>query len=391
MRNDVQCELLAERERVEKLLVQRGRDHPHIIAWPFRPRQTHIPCNPPLSPAIIEDTHQSYEKAQQRYIQTDISRKPSELTELAATMEAVRSVLQPITHNLPAPIRDVGVSLLGPQCYTTLLDEIDISDTACLKLAVSKGLGVGIIGASSIVKVPQILKLVSSQSGEGISVLAYVLETAAYLVGLAYNVRNGFPFSTFGETALIMAQNVMITALVLHYKGRSSAAGGFVAALAACVFVLFGESFLDMGMLKWLQAGAGVLGVASKVPQIMAIWQQGGTGQLSAFAVSWSCVRFLVFRVRGLMCLATGLQLPRGIAVSNLHDAAGGGRQVDIVRLHIWLCAQRCAGVADGVLLERAVGEGQGQEEGGAGAGAGKEQVDFDCKGQTYDSSAWIG
>jgi mannose-P-dolichol utilization defect protein 1 len=35
-----------------------------------------------------------------------------------------------------------------------------------------------------------------------------------------------------------------------------------------------------------LQAGAGALGVASKLPQIITVWQQGGTGQLSAFAVS---------------------------------------------------------------------------------------------------------
>jgi len=34
-----------------------------------------------------------------------------------------------------------------------------------------------------------------------------------------------------------------------------------------------------------LQAGAGVLSVASKLPQILTVYRQGGTGQLSAFAV----------------------------------------------------------------------------------------------------------
>jgi len=38
-------------------------------------------------------------------------------------------------------------------------------------------------------------------------------------------------------------------------------------------------------MMGMLQAGAGLLGVGSKLPQIWAIWSQGGTGQLSAFAV----------------------------------------------------------------------------------------------------------
>lgn len=204
-------------------------------------------------------------------------------------MEALRSALQPlrpITASLPGPIHDLGVSLLGDVCYKTLILQLDPTDSVCLKLAISKGLGIGIIGASSIVKVPQILKLVNSKSSAGISFLAYVLETSSYLISLAYNVRNGFPFSTFGETALILCQNVVITVLVLNYSGRASVAALFVAALAVSAATLFSSSILDMKTLGYLQAGAGVLGVASKIPQIAAIAQEGSTGQLSAFTVS---------------------------------------------------------------------------------------------------------
>lgn len=200
-------------------------------------------------------------------------------------MDALRSAVQPITHNLPGPIRDLGVSIIGDACYKTLLLDVDPSDQECLKLAISKGLGIGIIAASSIVKVPQILKLVKSQSASGVSFLAYLLETSSYLISLAYNIRNGFPFSTFGETALVLGQNVIISVLVLNYSGRATMAALFVAALAASAVTLFGDGLLDMKQLSYLQAGAGVMSVASKVPQIAAIWSQGGTGQLSAFAV----------------------------------------------------------------------------------------------------------
>ncbi|EON62618.1 hypothetical protein W97_01842 [Coniosporium apollinis CBS 100218] len=201
-------------------------------------------------------------------------------------MDALRSALQPITHNLPTPIRNLGLSLLGPHCYQTLLHDIDpLSDPACLKLAISKGLGIGIIGASSIVKIPQLLKLLNSQSSEGISFLSYALETSAYLIGLAYNVRQGFPFSTYGETALIAVQNIVIAALVLQFAGRTAGAAAWVAGLAAAGYALFDGRTVDAPTLSWLQAGAGVLGVASKAPQIWANWRQGGTGQLSAFAV----------------------------------------------------------------------------------------------------------
>ncbi|KAI0410105.1 hypothetical protein F4802DRAFT_14746 [Xylaria palmicola] len=203
-------------------------------------------------------------------------------------MESLRSALQPLqplTRSLPAPIRDLGVSIIGETCYKTLILDLDPTDSECLKLAISKGLGIGIIGASSIVKVPQILKLVQSRSASGVSFLSYLLETSSYLITLAYNIRNGFPFSTFGETALILGQNVIITVLVLNYSGRASMAALLVAALAVSFVTLFSGNILDMQTLGYLQAGAGVLGVASKIPQIAAILQEGGTGQLSAFTV----------------------------------------------------------------------------------------------------------
>ncbi len=209
-------------------------------------------------------------------------------------MDAIRPILQPVTQNLPVPIRDLGVSLIGPQCYKSIILDIDLTNTQCLTLAVSKALGLGIIAAASVVKVPQLIKLINAQSGEGISILSYLLETAAYLVGLAYNVRNKFPFSTYGETALIAIQNVAIASLVLHYGGRSAGAAVYVAGIAGALYALFSEGVVDMGTLAWLQAGAGVLGVASKVPQIWTIWKEGGTGQLSAFAVCSSLALFLL-------------------------------------------------------------------------------------------------
>ncbi|KAF5971345.1 mannose-P-dolichol utilization defect 1 [Fusarium bulbicola] len=200
-------------------------------------------------------------------------------------MDALKSAITPITHNLPAPIRDLGVSIIGETCYKSLLLDVNIEDADCIKFAVSKALGIGIIAASSIVKVPQILKLINSKSAEGVSFLSYLLETASYIISLAYNFRNGFPFSTYGETALIVGQNVIISVLVLNYSGRASLAAVFVAALAGTVATLFPENVVDAQTLSYLQAGAGVLSVASKLPQILTIFQQGGTGQLSAFAV----------------------------------------------------------------------------------------------------------
>ena len=203
-------------------------------------------------------------------------------------MDVLRTTLQPLTHSLPAPIRDFGISLLGTDCYKTIIVDIDLTSTQCLKLAVSKALGIATVAGSSVVKVPQIIKLLSSQSGAGISFLSYALEISALLTTLAYSARNGFPFNTYGETAMIAAQNVVISLLVLRYTGKPVLAAVFVAALASAGYSLFNEGMIDMQTLTYAQMGAGLLGVASKLPQVWTIYSEGGTGQLSAFMVSES-------------------------------------------------------------------------------------------------------
>jgi mannose-P-dolichol utilization defect 1 len=43
------------------------------------------------------------------------------------------------------------------RCYVSLVENLHISDTVCLKLAVSKGLGIAIVLGGVVMKVPQLL------------------------------------------------------------------------------------------------------------------------------------------------------------------------------------------------------------------------------------------
>ncbi|OJI81305.1 hypothetical protein ASPTUDRAFT_127391 [Aspergillus tubingensis CBS 134.48] len=202
-------------------------------------------------------------------------------------VDPLQPLLRPVVSALPEPVHDAIVSLIGSSCHNSLVVDLDVSkDPACTSLAISKVLGIAIVGASGIVKVPQILKLISSRSSAGVSFVSYALETASLLITLSYSVRNQFPFSTFGETALIAVQDVVVGVLVLTFAGRSAAAAAFIAVVAASVYaLLFDQTLVDAQTMSMLQAGAGALGVASKAPQIYTIWREGGTGQLSAFAV----------------------------------------------------------------------------------------------------------
>ncbi|KAI5284346.1 hypothetical protein KEM54_001403 [Ascosphaera aggregata] len=200
----------------------------------------------------------------------------------------LRPHLQPIIASLPPQVHDFLISLLGEKCHSNLILHLDvISNPDCLVLALSKGLGLGIVTLSSVVKVPQIIKLLKSQSASSVSFVSYALETASLLITLAYNARQNFPFSTYGESAFIAVQDIVIALLVLAFSGKKAGAGAFLAAVVGVVYALMfsGETIVDNEKMGFLQAGAGLLGISSKIPQIFTIWKEGGTGQLSAFAV----------------------------------------------------------------------------------------------------------
>lgn len=272
--------------------------------------------------------------------------------------QTLRAILTPITHRLPAPVQELATMLLGDSCYRSLVHNLTISDSVCMKLAVSKALSLAIVAASSVVKVPQMIKLINSGSAEGVSFIGYLLETASLMVTLVYNVRNKFPFSSFGETAFIVVQNVAICFLVLEYSGKGNMGTMLIAALAGAGFLLFNSDIVSAELLQYLQMGAGAVAALSKLPQIIAIFREGGTGQLSAFTVSLTIPSALVDTSRTdehkLTILSNaGLLLPLRLPLAHLHNPARSPRQSHPLLIRCRLRSQRRSRAADGPLLER--------------------------------------
>ncbi|KIY64103.1 mannose-P-dolichol utilization defect 1 protein [Cylindrobasidium torrendii FP15055 ss-10] len=188
-----------------------------------------------------------------------------------------------ITKNLPAVIRDLGVSIVGEQCYTSLVENLNFQDVDCLKYSVSKGLGLGVVVGGSIVKVPQIGLIWNARSARGLSLPAYILETLSYAISLTYAMRNDYPFSTYGENAFLTIQNAIITLLITFFgpspTGKISLiSSGFTGTMAALQAV-------PKETLALLQMATLPLSLSAKLPQIYSNYTSGSTGQLSAFAV----------------------------------------------------------------------------------------------------------
>lgn len=198
-----------------------------------------------------------------------------------------------ITRNIPWFIKDLGVAIIGQKCYASIVEDLNLSDVECLKYSLSKGLGVGIVVGGSIMKLPQLLLILSARSARGISLSSYAIETFCYLVTCAYSYRNGFPFSTYGENVFLGLQNIVITLLIIYFPSSTlrrslsspsnlpKVAGAAIASVALIVALVN----LPKETISFLQMTTLPLGLFSKLPQIVQNHRAKSTGQLSSFAV----------------------------------------------------------------------------------------------------------
>ncbi|XP_045839682.1 mannose-P-dolichol utilization defect 1 protein isoform X2 [Meles meles] len=125
------------------------------------------------------------------------------------------------------PFKRALVPLLLPEkCYDQILVHWDLLHVPCLKILLSKGLGLGVVAGSLLVKLPQVLKILRAKSAEGLSLQSVVLELVAVTGTMVYSITNNFPFSSWGEALFLMLQTVTICFLVLHYRGQTVQGAG---------------------------------------------------------------------------------------------------------------------------------------------------------------------
>lgn len=96
--------------------------------------------------------------------------------------------------------------------------KFDISDKECLKITISKGIGFLIVLGAGILKIPQILKILSASSVEGLSQFTLYIETVIFMQTGAFGRFSGLSFSVYGESLIIMVQNYVIILLIWYYN-----------------------------------------------------------------------------------------------------------------------------------------------------------------------------
>ncbi|XP_034020837.1 mannose-P-dolichol utilization defect 1b [Thalassophryne amazonica] len=180
------------------------------------------------------------------------------------------------------PLKGVLLAYIMPEsCYDEFFLNFNFLDVPCLKIVLSKGLGIGIILGSVLVKMPQIIKLMGAKSAEGLNFSSVVLELLAITGTMSYSIAKSFPFSAWGEALFLMLQTVIIGFLIQHYGQRTFQGLLFVVLYFGLLVILL-SPLTPLSVVTMMQAFNMPAIVISRLMQAATNFWNGHTGQLSA-------------------------------------------------------------------------------------------------------------
>jgi len=192
---------------------------------------------------------------------------------------------------IPAVILDnlrkvmMTLQLISPECFKTVFVKGQFGDASCVKMLLSRSLGTGIVAGSTLVKLPQILKIVANGDAAGLSFLGVLLELLAVTANGAYSFSQGFPFAAYGESIFMSLQTSLIAILILWYGGNTFTTLFFSSVYGAAVFAITQPGLIPEEVLWYGQAANIPMIVFGKLIQAGTNFRNGHTGQLSAITV----------------------------------------------------------------------------------------------------------
>lgn len=160
----------------------------------------------------------------------------------------------------------------------------------CAKLFLAKLLGYAIIGFSFIFKVPIIINMLKMQSSEGLSYLSVYSEILIYHFNFTYGYHQGFPFSAYGESVIVLVQTMIILSLLWKYsKAKKNSLDyynrfGFLLLFFVVTYILcFKADLVPERVWDMIGSSSIPLISISRFSQIYSSFKAKSTGPLSAF------------------------------------------------------------------------------------------------------------
>ena len=169
------------------------------------------------------------------------------------------------------------------KCCRTIFVDWDFGNRECMSLFVSKGISFGLIGFSCILKLPQLFQIILHKSGRGLSQSSLFMEIGANVLSYAYHRQKGFPLSTFGETIVILVQNLLIAFFVTHFSPKYNVfTWNFFIVACSCLVFSVEKGVVSDQVMNWLWRMEAGLRRRKGAGKRAAAWQQSPASR------SWS-------------------------------------------------------------------------------------------------------
>ncbi|KAM6912786.1 solute carrier family 66 member 3 [Xenentodon cancila] len=140
--------------------------------------------------------------------------------------------------------------------------------------------------ACMVLKFPQIFVLMRAKSTTGVSLNSLLLELIGFIVFVTYQMYYDYPPPTYLEYPILIAQDVVLLLLILHYNNSLRRSVIYALLLVGGWRLLTVERWiidLAMSLCTFISA-------ASKFTQLQCLWRSKDAGQVSA--LTWAMATF---------------------------------------------------------------------------------------------------
>ena len=158
-------------------------------------------------------------------------------------------------------------------------------DPECVKFSFFKALGFAIVAGSCLFKLPQINKMMSAKSAEGVPAISLYAEFINLIGLLGNSLRLNLSFSVYGESVFTNVQNTAIIYLIWQYNKSISLIQKvlFLVFTAIYSYVLLEGSLMTEQYWDFVVSSQLLLILITRVPMIVTAFQEKSTGA-NAFA-----------------------------------------------------------------------------------------------------------
>ena len=192
---------------------------------------------------------------------------------------------------------------LRQQCESIGFDSLEALSAQCWYYTSLKLISYSVIVAASIIKLPQLVKIIANRSVQGLSRISAYAEFISYFNTMAFARHLKHPISLYGETIMISTQNFIVILFIFWYDGRIALHEKmlFLGLFGMYATVLLADND-SMTEMHWRLVSGSVMlcSAIARASQFCENWKNQSTGQVAGGTVF---ITFFVAFCRTLVVL----------------------------------------------------------------------------------------